>query len=180
MVFLARNLSVITVSNAKLCSERRIRDEGGQDYHGRLNAATAAKLQEQGASQQDIDVQPQDRCVVGEDRAPAIFSFNVTTFGPSVEENHLAVCTELQRPWQEDKEYFWLDQKTQQQELNQKLEQYQQLKTGQPEAYAAKLNAAAVSRKKKKKMQGTACPGSVHGLEQPCTECKSIWCHSTK
>ena len=48
VVFLARNLSVITTSNAKLCSERSIRGEGC-DYHGRLNAATAAELQEQGA-----------------------------------------------------------------------------------------------------------------------------------
>jgi hypothetical protein len=60
-VFLARNLSAITASNARLCSGR-IRGEG-HDHHGRLNAATAAKLQEQAASQ-DIEVQPQDRCVV--------------------------------------------------------------------------------------------------------------------
>jgi hypothetical protein len=62
--------------------------------------------------------------------------------------------------------------------LDQKIEQYQQLKTEQPVAYAARLNAAAESRKKKKKKQETACPGSVHGRLQPCTECKSIWCHS--
>ena len=55
---------------------------------------------------------------------------------------------------------------------------YQQLKTEQPGAYAAKLNAAASRKKKKKKKQETACPGSVHGRLQPCTECKSIWCHS--
>jgi hypothetical protein len=70
------------------------------------------------------------------------------------------------------------------QENKQKAEYYQQLMAGkQPEAYAAKLNAgknrAAESRKKKKKKkQETACPGSVHGRLQPCTECKSIWCHS--
>jgi hypothetical protein len=67
--------------------------------------------------------------------------------------------------------------------LDQKAEQYQQLLTGKPELYAAVLNAgknrAAESRKKKKKKkQGTACPGSAHGRLQPCTECKSIWCHS--
>jgi hypothetical protein len=38
VVFLARNLSAITASNAKLCSERSIRGEEGHDYHGRLNA----------------------------------------------------------------------------------------------------------------------------------------------
>jgi hypothetical protein len=37
VVFLARNLSVISTSNAKLCSGRSIRGEG-YDYHGRLNA----------------------------------------------------------------------------------------------------------------------------------------------
>jgi hypothetical protein len=130
VVFLARNLSVITASNAKLCSERIRRVREGHDYHGRLNAATAAELQEQGASQ-DTDVQPQDRCVVGEDRAPAIFSFNVTTFGPSVEENHLTVCTELQRPWQEDKEYMEV---LRVQHNKQEVEQYQKPKTDQPEA----------------------------------------------
>ena len=62
----------------------------------------------------------------------------------------------------------------------QKAEQYQQLKTEQPVAYAARLNAAAYAaaesrKKKKKKKQETACPGSVHGLAQPFTECKSIW-----
>jgi hypothetical protein len=63
--------------------------------------------------------------------------------------------------------------------LDQKAGWYQQLKTDKPKVYAAKLNAAAVSRKKKKKKQETACPGSVHGLAQPCTECKSICCYST-
>ena len=142
VVFLARNLSVITVSNAKLCSERSIRGEEGHDYHGRLNAKTAVEL----LAAEDIDVQPQDRCVVGEDIAPAIFSFNVTTFGTSVEANHLRVCTELQRPWKEDMEY----------------KKYQEQ-----------------SKKKKKKKQKTACPGSVHGLAQPCTECNSVYCYST-
>jgi hypothetical protein len=107
-----------------------------------LDAATAAELQEQGASQQDIDVQPQNRCVVGEKRAPAIFSFNVTTFGPSVEKNHLKVCTELQRPWQEDMESMEAQRV---QHNKQKAEQYQQLKTEQPGpgAYAAMLGQKA-------------------------------------
>jgi hypothetical protein len=175
VVFLARNLSVITISNAKLCSERSIRGGEGRDYHGRLNAEGASywssrALQEQGASQQDIDVQPQNRCVVGEDIAPAIFSFNVTTFGPSVEKNHLEVCTELQRPWQEDNSSYAA-------KLDRLAEWYQQLKTDKPKAYAAKLNAA-VSRKKKKKEKKPPCPGSVHGLALPCTECDSIWCRS--
>ena len=67
-------------------------------------AATAAKLQKQ-AGLHGIDVQPQDRLVVGGGVAPALISYNVTCFGPSVEGNHQSVCAELQRPWQEDKEY---------------------------------------------------------------------------
>ena len=66
-------------------------------------------------------IQPQDRCVVGEDGAPVFFSFGVTTSGPSVEENHLAVCTELQRPWQEDMEYMEV---LRVQHNNQRAEQY--------------------------------------------------------
>jgi hypothetical protein len=66
-------------------------------------------------------------------------------------------------------------------QLNQKVERYQQLKTEQPEAYAAKLNAA-VSRKKKKKKQETACcPRSAHGrcfAARARRQCKSIWCYS--
>jgi hypothetical protein len=63
--------------------------------------------------------------------------------------------------------------------LEQRAEWYQQLKTDKPKAYAAKLNVAAVSRKKKKKKKTKPpCPGSVHGLVLPCTECGSIWCRS--
>jgi hypothetical protein len=197
VVFLARNFSVITVSNAKLCSERCIRGEG-YDYHGRLDAKTAVEL----LAAEDIDVQPQGRCVVGEHIAPAIFSFNVTTFGPSVEKNHLEVCTELQRPWQEDMEYMEVlrvqhnnqraehcqQLKTEQPvayaaKLEQRNERYQQLKTEQPKAYAAALNAGknrAAERRKKKKKKKPPCPGSVHGPGQPCTVpgCDSIWCDS--
>jgi hypothetical protein len=50
-----------------------------------------------------------------------IFSFNVTAFGPSVEENHLTVCRELQRPWQEDMEYMEV---LRVQHSNQRAEQY--------------------------------------------------------
>jgi hypothetical protein len=59
------------------------------------------------------------------------------------------------------------------------VEQYRELKTDNSKAYAARLDAAAVSTKKKKQKQKTACPGSVHGLAQPCTECNSIYCYST-
>jgi hypothetical protein len=59
----------------------------------------------------------------------------------------------------------------------QKVERYRQLKTDKPKAYAAKLDVAAVSRKKKKEKK-PPCPGSVHGLVLPCTECSTIWCRS--
>jgi hypothetical protein len=119
-----------------------------------LNAKTAVEL----LAAEDIDVQPQDRCVVGEDIAPAIFSFNVTTFGPSVEAYHLRVCTELQRPWKEDMEYM--------------------------EVLRVQNTARAVQssreRRKKKKKKKPPCPGSVHGPGQPCAVpgCDSIWCDS--
>jgi hypothetical protein len=61
----------------------------------------------------------------------------------------------------------------------QEVERYRQLKTDKPKAYAAKLDAAAVSKKKKKQRQKPACPGSAHGLAQPCTECNSVCCYST-
>jgi hypothetical protein len=44
------NFSVFTVSNDKLCSERGSGSDEGYDYHGRLNAATAAKFQRQAGS----------------------------------------------------------------------------------------------------------------------------------
>ena len=69
----------------------------------------------------------------------------------------------------------------------QKAEQYQQLKTEQPKAYAAMLEhqrpgdtRRAAERRKKKKKKKPPCPGSVHGPGQPCTVpgCDSIWCPS--
>jgi hypothetical protein len=105
LVYLTLNFSVFTaISNDKLCSERGSGSGEGYDYHARLDAATAAKLQMQAGSH-GIDVQPQGRPVVVGDKAPALISYNVTCFGPSVKANHQAVCTELQLPWEEDKEY---------------------------------------------------------------------------
>ena len=101
LVYLAMNFSVFTVSNDKLCSERISGSVEGCDYHGRLDAVTAAKFQKQ-AGLHGIDVQPQDRLVVGGGVAPALISYNVTCFGWSVEENHQSVCTELQQPWEEE------------------------------------------------------------------------------
>jgi hypothetical protein len=98
------NFSVFTASNDKLCSEGGSSSGEGYDYHARLNAAKAAKLQIQ-AGLHGIDVQPQGRPVVGEDEAPALIYINATFFGRSVEENHQAVCTELRQPWEEDTEY---------------------------------------------------------------------------
>ena len=106
LVFLAMNFSVFTVSNDKLCSKRISGSDGGYDYHARLSAVDAAKFKKQAGSP-GIDVQPQGRPVVGGDLAPALISYNVTCFGPSVEKNHQSVCRELQRPWQEDMEYTW-------------------------------------------------------------------------
>jgi hypothetical protein len=104
LVYLTLNFSVFTTSNDKLCSERGSGSGEGYDYHARLNAATAAKLQIQ-AGLHGIDVQPQGRPVVVGDLAPALISYNATCFGPSVKVNHQAVCTELHQPWVEDEKY---------------------------------------------------------------------------